>query len=206
MHVHRLLAALLFLLCLSGCASVSLVESWKDQETPRKRYGDLLVVAISENRQARQIVEEVLAAELRKKGLSATPSYTVTGVEAQLSRSLIEKAVQATAADSVVTTRLVDLKERKHSSGGFVMTSRETTGYADYYGAGMVSYATFDMKPVEITTSTTYALETNLFDTATQRLVWGGITNAVDPTGVITLSERYSGVVIDALSREGFIK
>ena len=62
------------------------------------------------------------------------------------------------------------------------------------------------MKPVEITTSTTFALESQLFDTATQKMVWTGITNAVDPKGIITVTEKFAGVVINELSKEGLVK
>jgi hypothetical protein len=61
------------------------------------------------------------------------------------------------------------------------------------------------MKPVEITTSTTYAMETNLFDTATQKLVWAGTTNAVDPKGTITVSKQYADIIINSMSKEGLI-
>lgn len=200
------LSSLLLLISLPGCASVSLVDSWQDRSSPRKSYRSFLVVGISNNTQMRQVFEEVMTAELRKNGASATPSYTVTAAGEQLSRQSVEKAVQTRSVDAVITTRLVDLKDKSHTSGGYVMTDRGVAGYATMYGSGTISYATFDSKPVEITTSRTYAFETNLFDTATQNSVWRGITNAVDPKGVITLSEKHAPVVLNALTREGLIK
>jgi hypothetical protein len=206
MKTTRLLVVLLLLLSLTGCASVSLVKSWREQPVMVTSYRDFLVVGISSNRQMRQVVEEVLAAELIKKGLSATPSYTITGVETKLTRELILKAVQTSNVDAVITTRLVDLKKDTRTESGFVMTDRGVDTYFDMYGAGTVSYATFDMKPVEVTTSTTYALETNLFDTKTEHLVWAGITDAVDPQGVITVSQKFSTIIINELSKEGLIQ
>ena len=187
----------LLILITAGCASVSMVESWKDRTVPGKSYQNFLVVGITENLQMRQIFEEVLAAELRKKGVAATASYTITGVEEKLSRGAVEKAVQATAVDAVITTRVVDFKKKTQKDVGYVMSDRAKIG--------PVSFATFDLKPVEITTSTTYALETDLFDTATQNLVWTGTTNAVDPQGIITVSKEFSGVVITEMSKEGLI-
>jgi hypothetical protein len=205
MQIIRLILLLVLMAPLAGCAPVSLVNSWKDPLVQKKTYRDFLVVGISHNRQTRQIFEEVLAAELRKKGLSATPSYTVTGVEEQQTRSSIEKAVQATKVDAVITTRLVDMTKKSRTSVGYTMTDRGVDSYVDFYGSGTVSYATFDMKPVEITTSRTYAMETNLFDTATQKLVWAGTTNAVDPKGTITVSKQYADIIINSMSKEGLI-
>ena len=211
------LLLLLLLLTLTGCASVSMVASWKDQAAPPKNYGKFLVVGITENGLMRQLFEEVVASELRKKGLAATPSYTVTGMEEKQSRESLEKAVRKTAVDAVITTRVTGSKRSTESRVGYVMTDR---GFANpylssydvmpndlygFYGASVVSYATFDMKPVEVTNSTTFTLETNLFDTESGKLVWSGTTTTVDPKGVITASEKFSRVVITALSKEGLI-
>jgi len=207
MKIARLLFPLLLLLAsLTGCASVSLVDSWKTPVVPKNSYRNFLVVGITQDLQMRMVFEEVLAAELRQKGLTAIPSYTVTGAETKLSREIVVKAVQSTSVDAVITTRVIDRNKKSHTAVGYEMTSRGVSGYADWYGSGMVSYATFDMKPVEVTTSSTYALETHLFDTATQNLVWAGTTNAVDPKGLITVSRLYAGVVIKSLNKEGMIQ
>jgi hypothetical protein len=207
---------LILLLSLTGCASVSMVSSWKDQAAPKKTYKDLLVVGITEKQQMRQVFEEVLAGELRKAGVSATPSYTVTGGE-KLSRKLIEKAVLATGVDSVITAQLIDMRRKTITDGGFIMTDRGHSiaglddaegGSVDIFGisgTGAVSYASFSMKSVEITTSRTAVIESKLYDTSSQKPVWSGISNAVDPAGVITVTETFAGVIINSMKKEGLI-
>ena len=170
---------------------------------PPKSYRDILVVGITADLQMRQVFEEVLCVELRKRGVKATPSYTVSGPQTALSRAVIEQAVLATAVDTVLTARLVDLLKKSHTDVGYTMTSRGVDSFVGFDTAGTVSYATFDLKPVEVTTSKTYALESNLFDTATQKLVWTGMTDSVNPGGVVTLSTQYAGVVINRLHTEG---
>jgi hypothetical protein len=208
---------LLLLLSLTGCASVSMVASWKDPSPPTKKYGTFLVAGVTENRQMRQLFEEVLSGELRKKGLSATPSYTITGVEEKQSQKSLENAVRKSAADAVLTTRVTASKRTTDTHVGYVMTDRGFTnpylsGYDvmpndlyGFYGASVVSYATFDMKPVEVTTSTTFTLETNLFDAVTNKLVWSGTTTVKNPKGMISVSEEFAGVVMKAMSGEGVI-
>jgi len=202
MQIFRSILLLLFLLTIAGCASVSMVSSGKAPNAPTKKYQSFLVVGISENRQMRQVFEGVLAAELRSRGLAATPSYTITGIEAKLTRELIVNAAQATAVDAVLTSRVVDIKRTTSKNVGYVMTGRSIDGYASLYGTGTVSMATFDLKPVEITNSSTTALESHLFDTGTQNLVWVGSSNAVDPQGIITASKEFAGVVITSLDKE----
>ena len=217
MKVFRTPLILLLLFTLSGCSSVTMIASWKDKSIPEKNYGKFLVVGVTENNQTRQLFEEVMASELLKKGLSATASYTITGVVEKQSPETLEKAVKKTGVDAVLTTRLTGRKISTDTRVGYVMTDR---GFANpylnnydvlpndlygFYGASVVSYATFDMKSVQVTNSTTYTLETNLFDTLTGKLVWSGTTSMVDPEGLITAGKKFAGVTIRALSKEGLI-
>ena len=184
MRITRTSLLLLLVFSLTGCASVAMVASWKEPSAPTISYKKILVVGITENRQMRQVFEEVLAGEMSNKGGSATAGYTITGIEAKQSREILEKAVDKTAADAVLTTRVTARKRATDTRSGFVMTDRGFTNpYLNsddvmpvdlygFYGASVVSYATFDMKPVEVTSSTTFTLETNLFDAVTGKLVW----------------------------------
>jgi hypothetical protein len=217
MHKLRVIFPLLILLSLTGCASVSMVSTWRDQAAPRKSYKNLLVVGITEKQQMRTVFEEVMAAELRKTGISATPSYTVTGAEPKLSRESVEKAALAAGVDAVLTAQLIDMRRKTITAGGFIMNDRGHSlaaldeaegGSVEMFGVsgmGAVSYASFNMKSVEITTSKTAVIETRMYDTSTRKLVWSGISNAVDPAGLITATEAFAGVAITSMNKEGLI-
>jgi hypothetical protein len=202
--MKKLLQMLLFsllLLTLTGCASISLQHSAKDATLPAKKYQKLLIVGITEQSQRRQIFEEVFAAELQKRGVTAIPSYTITGVTEKLTWAAGEDAVRKTGADGAITTRLVALKKDTSVNTGYVMTSH---GFADGYGVH-VTYATFIHQPVEVLLSTKMAIETNLFDAATGRLVWTGTSSAVDPEGIITFSRGLAEVVFKDMAKDGLI-
>ncbi|MEI8355029.1 MAG: hypothetical protein WCG31_02845 [Deltaproteobacteria bacterium] len=209
-----LLALLLFML--TGCASVSMVNSWKDPAAPAKQYRKLLVVGLADKSQTRQVFEEVFASELIKKGVSAIPSYTLTGSEGKPTRARLEQAVKNSGADGVITTRLVKVKKDKDVRTGFIMTDRGYTNdsFLDpvfvpadlfgFYGAA-VSYETFDHQSVEVTMSTVATIETNLFDAGTGRLIWSGTTSALNPDGIITLSGEVADLALKSLTRDGLI-
>ncbi len=210
------LCMLLVTLVMTGCASVSLVDSWKDAGGPAKRYQKLLVVGVAHKQQMRQVFEEVFAAEVRKKGLAAVPSYTVTGPEEKLSRESLEEAVRKSGADGVITTRLVNLKRDTEVHTGYVMTDRGLINPSfadpmlyppylfDYYNA-TISYATFVHQSADVTTKRVATLETNLFDAVTGRMVWAGTTSAVNPDGIITASDKLAEAVIKGMARDGLI-
>src|SRR5512146_3264275 len=110
----------LAIVMLTGCASVSLVDSWKDAGVPAKRYQKLLVVGVAEKMQMRQVFEEVFSAEIRKKGVATIRSYLVTGADKKPSRASLEEAVRRSGADGVITTRLVSLKKDTQVRTGYI--------------------------------------------------------------------------------------
>ncbi len=211
-----ILCSFLAVAMVAGCASVSLVDSWKDAGAPTKRYQKLLVVGVAEKMQMRQVFEEVFAAEIRKKRVTAIRSYLVMGAGEKPSRASLEEAVQRSGADGVIITRLVSLKRDTQVRTDYIMTDRGFTNArfhdpvvfpADLYGfyGATVSYATFAHQSVDVTMSTVATIETNLFDAGTGRLVWSGTTSAVKPEGIVTVTGELAHVVIRAMAGEGLI-
>jgi hypothetical protein len=212
----RIFLVFVVMLATTGCASISLHNSWKDPGAAAKQYRKLLVVGVAEKPQMRQVFEEVFAAEVNKKGFTGIASYTITGVKDKPSRTALEEAVKKSGADGVITTRLVAMKKDTDVRTGFVMTDRGYTNTAfmspelypsslyDFYGVN-VQYATFEHKSVEITLSKKAIVETNLFDAGTGRLIWSGTSTAVNPEGIITISRDLADSVIKALAKDGLL-
>jgi len=196
-----LILLLLLSVLMSGCASVSLVSTMRDKGVPAKQYRKVLVVGVAANPQMRQVFEEVFASEAVKNGFAGIPSYTITGVSEKPSRASLEEAVKKTGADGVIITRIVGTKKETEAHTGFIMTDR---GATDFYGLP-VTYATFVHQPVEVTLSTEAAIETNLFDSGTGRMVWTGTSSAVNPEGIIKITGELAGKVIKAMAKDGLI-
>ncbi|HEY5974472.1 MAG TPA: hypothetical protein VIU41_06980 [Geobacteraceae bacterium] len=210
-----LVLLLLLTVVLPGCASISLVDSWKDPGVAAKQYRKVLVVGIADKMQMRHIFEEVFADEVRKRGIEAVPSYLLTGSD-KLSRPILEAATIKSGADAVITTRVVNLKRNADVRTGFIMTEKgytsaslgepfiQPTDLFDYYGT-TVAYAEFKHQSVEVTMSKVATVETNLFDGTTRKMVWSGTSSAVNPDGMITASSELAKVVIKAMSAAGLL-
>jgi hypothetical protein len=218
-HLKKLAGLLLVALIsgiFTGCAAVSVQSSWKDPTVHTKQYRKLLVVGIADKMQMRQVFEEVFAGELQQKGVTGIASYTITGSQDKLSRAALEEAVRKSGADGVITTRMVSIKAKKDTRTGFIVTDRGYTNpnfsdsdiyptdLFDYYGE-TVSYATFEHRGVEVTTSKKYIMETNLFDSSTRRLTWSGTSRAVDPQGIITISKDLADSIVKAMASDGLL-
>jgi hypothetical protein len=200
------------LLSISGCASVTMVSTWQQPAAVGHAYRNFLVVGITDVLQTRQIYEGVLAGVLKTKGVSATPSYAVAGVEGKLSREVLEKAVRTAAADAVLTTRLVGTKKETASHVDYVVTGQGYINpYFDDYAVmpldlyGYYGVTFLATQQVQTTLSTAATLEANLFDAATAKMVWSGTINVTNPEDPIKASEDIAAVVVRALNKDGLI-
>jgi hypothetical protein len=199
--LSRFILLLMLSFLLSGCASVSLVNTMRDKGVAAKQYRKVLVVGVASNPQMRQVFEEVFASKVTKKGIAGIPSYTITGVNEKPSRASLEEAVKKTGADGVITTRIVGMKKDTEAHAGFIMTDR---GATDFYGVP-VTYATFVGQPVEVTLSTEAAIETNLFDSGSGRMVWSGTSSAVNPEGIVKITGELADAVIKSMAKDGLL-
>ena len=66
---------LLGFVLLSSCSSVKVLDSWKGDNLATMSDKNILVIARTDNQQARIAIEEAMANDLRKAGLKATESY-----------------------------------------------------------------------------------------------------------------------------------
>ena len=197
---------------MSGCASTTLVSSQRTAGTPSKQYRTLLVVGMSETPATRQVFEEIFSDELRKRGISSVSSYTSPELRGTISptRSAFAAALKTAGADGLLTTRFVQVKNRRDTKAGFVMTDRGTDfeDFYDYYGndwVGIDHYATFDSKPINEILSSVTTLETALFDAGTGKVIWKGTSNETQADNLIQSTKELAGLVLDALTNEGLL-
>jgi hypothetical protein len=212
------LPILSLLLCttLTGCSAITLKNSWKDPGAPATQYRRLLIVGVTDKIAMRQVFEEIFAAEFRKKGVEAIPSYTLTSIDSKPSRASLEDAVKKSGADGVLTTRVVGLKNDSIDHDEYVITAGGYTNVSfyddtlypmDLYGfyTTTLYVGTVGSQSVSVTTSTVATVETNLYDSGTARMVWSGTSSAVNPDGVVTASEKLAGIIIKAMAAAGLI-
>lgn len=211
MHALALtLSTLLLALCLSGCASTTLVSSQTTPGTKPRPYSTLLVVGLSEAAETRQTFEEIFANGLRNHGVQAIPSYTVPALKERASREALAEAVRLNRANAVLMTRFLSVKNRRDTKAGFVMTDRgvDVVDYYDYYGnywEGIGNYASFDAQPVDEIISSVTSLEISLFDAATGAKVWSGRSEESHAERLISSTQELADLVIKALAHQGFI-
>jgi hypothetical protein len=195
----RFASLVLIALCLAGCASTSLVEEWKEPSYNGPAYKKVLVVGASSSPARRRAFETEFVKQLDKRvGVQGIPSHTLIPDEQQVTREELARVIQNSGIEAVMMTRLIGTEQNIHYTPGTV--SAYPYGwyggmYDYYYGAwGQVS------SPGYLTTSTTVRLETNVYDVATEKLVWAGVTESFSPSDVEQLTDELAAVVLRNMS------
>jgi hypothetical protein len=72
-------------------------------------------------------------------------------------------------------------------------------GFGGYYGAAHTSmYST----PGYYTEDKTYFMQANLFDAATEKMIWSAQSEAYDPSKISTFSKDYADLLVERMNRD----
>ena len=211
---------LLGFVLLSSCSSVKVLDSWKGDNLATMSDKNILVIARTDNQQARIAIEEAMANDLRKVGLKATESYLKFNsmnpnkkVDPGTVQALIEKA----GFKGVVMNVLKDYNESmvtEESGGYYAGGTTYYGGYPGYYGGfygyyhNPYSYSTYgNYVPSSSTTriSKSYILETliyNLDESEGKQLVSVVTSQIIDPSSVTKTAKDYSKLVFNSLKKK----
>lgn len=169
-------------LLLTGCAgSTKVLGSWSDPAHDYKAVKKVVVVGASKNDVMRKYYEESFVQELAKYKIAAVPSFQVLKVAdpANVDQAAAAAQLRDAGATHVLVTRLVDQKtvQEYRPPTTYAVGMSPGYGYPGWYG-GWYPYwsTTYVSEPGRIETSTVVQMESNLYDLASEKLMWSGAT------------------------------
>lgn len=174
-------------LVLAACSTTEIVGTWTDPEFTGKRIDSLLVIARVEDESLRRMFEDRFASALQDRGVNAVASYRVFPAMAELDKAGVEERAQKLGLRGVLIARLletekVEIQEPGYGPGygpGFAPYRHPYRDsfyrWPDYYRSWHSYYGYgygYPYAPTWTREATVFRLETNLYDTASDRLVW----------------------------------
>jgi hypothetical protein len=197
---------------LTGCSSTSVTGVWKKSDFTGQPFQSILVIGLSKDKSRKNIWEDIMVDQLKQAGVHAMTSTQCFPGDDDITKEEILRYVGDKGMDSVLVTRLVDTKQEKAyypPTGGFYGSGFYGGGF---YGGGRHGYynnfGTFYdtvYTPGYTTTYTTVLLETNLYDTASQALVWSMSSDTFDPASANKLAQSVSKKVVQALQKDNLV-
>ena len=217
-----ILCSLLILLLFAGCSpSTKLLGKWKREEFQAKKFNKIAVVMMAPKMSTRAIVESAMAMHMHDEGLKAIGAFGLfpqagkAGVMEEHSleeiKQIVREKVTKNEIDALLIISLLDEQKEERYIGGSsisvvapVYDARYPFYNESYYGYYAYNQSTM-VKPGYYETSSTYFVESNLYDVATEKLIWSAQTKTEDVTSIQKESEMFVRIIISNLLKDGVV-
>ena len=209
------LSALFIFLLISCGPSQKITSSWINPELKeRPGYKKIFILALAQNPGYKATIEQDLAYAATARKLQVVksseffqPNFTAGGSSTPVDKEVILTKVREAGCDVIMTIALVDKKSETHYVPGTTAYSPYmgygggygAFGFGGYYGA---AYTSMYSTPGYYTEDKTYFMQANLFDAASEKMIWSAQSEAYDPSKISTFSKDYSDLLVERMNRD----
>jgi len=194
---------------LASCSSTKLLSTWTEPSAQGKKLGKVLVVGVAQNATTRRQYEDSFVRELASKKIAAIASYQHLPDAATLSKEAADPIIASENITQVLVTRVVDTK----TVTSYVPPTTTVVGgypgyYPGYYGSwsGYYGYGYSSVTSPGYTYDTTYVnLESNIYEVASGKLIWSGLTETAIGSSVDGEISAFIAILIGAMGRSGLV-
>ena len=209
------LLLLLFSALIISCSSsnTKITGSWANQEKIKsEKIKSIFIAALTGNMEAKTTLENELAFQASQRGVESFKSHNVftrTFTKDDMpSREELLKVIKATNADVIFTVTMKDKETSTRYVPGTTSYYPMGMGYG-YYGSFYGYYSNvYPMMydPGYYTTDRTYYIESNLYDTASEELIWSAQSETYNPYDIDNFVKGYTDTLLKQLEKDGIIK
>ena len=194
----------LFGLLLSSCGtSTKLTAHWAEKSYEKGQIKAILILGITKRPAVRGIFEDDMVEKLAYYGVEGTASSEIFPIDEKLDTTTFRLHFQNEGFDAVLTAQLVAEDKESHYEPG---SSYYGGGYG--YNRGFYGYygSAYDnmYSPGYTVTTTTLKIETNLYDTKTEKLIWTGISETFNPAGESDAIRSLNREITKVLNEQGY--
>jgi hypothetical protein len=167
---------LVFCLVMASCAATQVQQVWMDETSRDMRLNSVLIVVLVSEPSTRRMFESEFARYFKYRGIKTIESFRDFEIETfydKDTRDAILARMKEKGSDAVLLTRVVDRRSKVEVIPGMTIT----TGMGMWGGYSAAAVYSFPGPTAPTTQSysheqTFLALETNLFDARTEKLLW----------------------------------
>jgi hypothetical protein len=194
-------------ICLAGlaasCASTRLIGDRRNPGYLGGPIASVLVVAISDNLEARRGIEEALVREFRRRGVAAEAGLDALGVETPTVPEAAVLAAERLGMGSVFLARLHEAREERAYTAPIFYDRQFIQGRYEYtYSPTMTGYM---LREGYCTTYQVYKLESALYGAKTGGLIWSARSETSDPAAPDRALANLAAAVAENLKKHGLL-
>lgn len=185
----------------TACATTQVNAIWKEPSY-QARPTRIMVIGVAKNPLNRRLFEDEFVLQLKARGTEAIASYTVLPDRLQDDQVAIAAKVKELEADTVLVTRLVSKKTvQVYVPGTVYYPPPYYSTWPDYYGYGY----RYIYSPGYIAENEYAVIETNLYETGHDKLVWAASSDTLIKDSDKYLIKSYIGIMVDTMVGSGLL-
>lgn len=208
MKKHLIFATLTTVLLMGCYPTTKVTGSWKNPKNSNKTYSNVLIAALTANSVARSTIETELEIALNKVSVKTAKSldqFPPNFAKDSVTRRDVMKMVKKKGSEVILTITILKKEtESRYVSGGYTPTVRY--GYYDSFWGYYNYRSPYTYSEDYYTGEDIYYLETNLYDSSTETLLWSAQSKTYYYNGFANFSKQYAKVIVDQMRKDGMIK
>jgi hypothetical protein len=194
--------AVVSLSVLVSCAGTKLVAEWKDDQH-QGRPANVFVIAASDDRGPRSLIEDEFVRQLKARGTGAVASYTMFPADAKVSKEDVLSKVRELGADAILVVRFLkkEAGDTHTPLRRYAVPQGFDTSWDAYYGGTATDVGVRDVSyDYDVIT-----METTLYDAATRRPLWSALSETAYQSGAIKQIKPFTSTIIRRLAHEKLV-
>jgi len=198
-----LTVAIVLPLLLLACGGTIFLRTWSDPRVKPHLMQRIIVLGFSNDAQVKLNFEDTFTTILKERGNDAVAAHTLGKRDEDITRERLQELVEKENFDAVLTTEGIVVESPDAAKDYYTpyLPLRDGDLYQYFFRAWR--------RTAEGRKSTQDAfifLETRLYDTDSEELIWGGVSRSESKGEVEKLTADYARTVLFELVAKGFVK
>ncbi|MFC1856515.1 hypothetical protein ACFL9U_00625 [Thermodesulfobacteriota bacterium] len=186
-----------------SCASTELTNVHKAKEYTGGVLKNVMIVGVANTPQEREMFEEHFAESFISRGVEAVASFAVLPKDEELKKDMIKNKAEELGIGAIFVTHLIGVEEKEiyYSPADTASPPSYYDNFGHYYNNAFWyhRYAGY------YTTHEAVKLESNLYETQTEDLIWTAASETLDPKDAKQVIESLSKKVMKNLRKNGLL-
>lgn len=184
-------------------AKTDFVQRWKTTEGPPPTIHKILVWSLTDNYIIRQHFEDEMEIQLHKAGAEGIKSHMVMPPANETSEDEIIQRIRESPLDSVMVVRPIDKRQVREDTAEMVAYTPMPYYYsfAPYWH---YAYRT-TYTPGYIKESTIVQIETNIYSTKNEKLLWSGVSDTILKEEMEKNAKSLAKALVKQLKKDHFL-
>lgn len=207
--MKRILVLLIISSLLYSC-NKKITGSWRNPQPMADGYDSIFIAALTINLHAKKTLEHSLANHLQEKGITTLKSSNIfppNFTDDHNDKDYIFRKIRRIRSEAILTVSIIDIESDKNPS--FININSEPLmpdscydKFWDYY----TYLYPLVYKPRYYSPEKIYYIETRLYDTQTEQLIWSARSKTYVPHKLADFSKEFAQFIIAKLEKDNVIK